>query len=103
MFSKRHWIYFLYMIAWMYSDPQNVCSGYWCNARVPKMLCAPARPANTVKRSGFVNYGIERGQSFNNQVIRVTTSDLQPQNRQRLTIKELSYQNRVFLVYSNVF
>ena len=74
------------MIGSMYSDPQNVCPADWRDERGQNFLCAPARPANPAKRSGFVNYGIERGQSFNNEVIRVTRSDLRPQNRRRLPI-----------------
>ena len=67
-----------YMIGWIYSDPENVGLRDWCNERGEKMLCVSVRPANPAKRSGFVNYGIERGQSFNNEVIRVTRSVFRP-------------------------
>ena len=56
------------MIGWIYSDPSNVCCGNWRHERGTKILCAPLRPANATKRSGFVNYIIVRGQSFNEQV-----------------------------------
>ena len=44
----------------------------------------PARPTNAAKRSEFVNYDIERGQSFKDEVIRVSTSDLGPSERRNL-------------------
>ena len=72
------------------------CSGcgYWRNERGPKILCAPARPANAAKRSGIVNYDIERGQSFQDEVIRVTRSDLRPQNRRCLHYISTHYDQR---------
>ena len=56
---------YAYMIGWIYSEPaaaRGVTRGGKKNMR-------PARPGNAAKRSGFVNYGIERGQSLNNEVI----------------------------------
>ena len=66
------------MIGRIYSDPENLWFGTWRDERGGKSLCAPARRANAAKRSGFVNYDIERGQSFKDEVIRVTRSDLRP-------------------------
>ena len=58
------------------------------------MLCAPARPANAAKRSGIVNYDIERGQSFEDEVIRVTRSGLRPQNRRGLHLIDTHFDQR---------
>jgi sialic acid synthase SpsE len=66
------------MIGWIYSDPENLWFGTWRDGWGQKISCAPARPANAAKRSVFVNYDIERGQSFDNEVIRVTRSELRP-------------------------